>query len=156
MNSFAYKLVLIYDIFERENKLEEILFKAFPTMLTSQILDSYYSKISIPKDVIFPKVCDLIQIDFEGVKYKRNILSRWKITSLNSIIVKNETKLVEEYLQLMINNLYHLQYRLSAKLCNISLQISNLLMSVKVSLLAYMHISNLWRIQLAGLMIYTF
>ena len=115
-DSFAFKLTIFRDICARADVLQEILLKAFSTMLTSLALDYYYSNTSISIVATFDKVCESIGIYFEGAEYKRSVLSKWNMTALKSIIEKNEGKSMEECLQLLIKNLCHLQHRLDAKL----------------------------------------
>lgn len=50
----------------------------------------------------------LIQIYFEKIEYKKNILFKENITTLKFIIEKNEKKLMKKYLQPLIKNFHHL------------------------------------------------
>lgn len=54
----------------------------------------------------------MIQTYFERAEYRKSVLSRWNMTTLKSIIEKNERKLIEEYFQLFIKDLCHLHYGL--------------------------------------------
>lgn len=67
-------------------------------MLTVLVLNYYYSNTNISVAAIFDKVYELIQTYFEKAKYKRSILSNGNLTTLKSIIEKNEGKLMEECL----------------------------------------------------------
>src|SRR6266536_3704738 len=53
---------------------------------------------------------------FEGPEHKRNVLNCWNKTTLRTIISKNPEKSTLEYLQLLINNLRHLQHSLKNNL----------------------------------------
>src|SRR5271157_3473766 len=53
---------------------------------------------------------------FEGAEHKRNILNWWNETTLQTVITKNSEKLTFECLQLLINNLRHLQHSLEDNL----------------------------------------
>ena len=53
---------------------------------------------------------------FEGPEHKRNVLNCWNKTTLRTIISKNPEKSTLEYLQLLINNLRHLQHGLENNL----------------------------------------
>lgn len=75
-NSFSFKLTILYDIYTKADKSQEILLKAFPTILTYLVLDYYYSDTSISTAVILNKVYELIQTYFKGTKYKKSVLSK--------------------------------------------------------------------------------
>ena len=59
-NSFSFKLTIFHDICPKANVPQEILLKAFPTMLTSLGLDYYYLNTNISATATFDKVCELI------------------------------------------------------------------------------------------------
>lgn len=64
------------------------------------------------------------------------------MTILKSIIEKNEGNLMKKYLQLLIKDLYHLQYRLDVEFRTNQFIHNKLLIYVKTSLLVNMHILN--------------
>jgi hypothetical protein len=53
---------------------------------------------------------------FEDVEYRRDILFKWNNSILRSVMTSNESKSVEECLQLLIKQLRHLQHDLNSKL----------------------------------------
>ncbi len=116
-DSFTFKVTIFHDICARADVPHEIKLKAFPTMLTGLALDYYYPNVSISTSVTLDEFSDLIQTYFEGVEYRRNVLSRWNMITLKSIMEKNEGKPMEECLQLIIKDLCHMQYGLHVELC---------------------------------------
>ncbi len=115
-DSFTFMLTIFHDICARADVPHEIKLKTFPKMLTSLALDHYYSNVSISTTVTFDEVCNSIRIYFERKEHRRSVLFRWNITTLKSIMEKNEEKPMEECLQLFIKDLCHLQQRLDVKL----------------------------------------
>lgn len=115
-DSFTFKLTIFYNICARADVPQEILLKAFSIMLTSLTLNYYYSNTRIITIAAFDKVYNSIQIYFKRVEYKRSVLSRQNMTTIKSIIEKNKKKSMQEYLQLLIKDFCHLQYRLDAEL----------------------------------------
>lgn len=95
-NSFNLKLTIFYDICARANILSKILLEVFVTIITSLTSNCYYSNISISITITFNNVCKLIQIYFKKAEYKKNILYKPNMTTLNFIIKKNEEKLIEK------------------------------------------------------------
>lgn len=73
-NSFILQLTIFFDICTRIDISQEILLKAFFTILTGLVLNYYYSNTSRSIAVTFDKVCESIPIYFEEAKYKRSIL----------------------------------------------------------------------------------
>lgn len=75
-NSFLFKLIIFCDICIRVDVLQEILLKAFPTILSGLALDYDYSNTKISTTTTFDEVYESIQTYFEGVEYKKSILSK--------------------------------------------------------------------------------
>ena len=86
-------------------------------MLKGLALDYYYSNVSISTAATFDEICDSIRTYFEGAEHRRSVLSRWNMTTLKSIMEKNEGKPMEECLQLLIKDIRHLQHGLDVELC---------------------------------------
>jgi hypothetical protein len=63
-------------------------------------------------------VCFSMRNYFEDVEYRRDILSKWNNLILKSVMIRsrNESKFIEECLQLLIKDLRHLQHDLNSKL----------------------------------------
>jgi hypothetical protein len=78
--------------------------KAFFTMLKDLALDYYYSNMSTETLITFDEVCFSMRNYFEDVEYRRGILSRWNNLILKSVMTSNESKSVEECLQLLIKH----------------------------------------------------
>jgi hypothetical protein len=53
---------------------------------------------------------------FEEPEYKHSMLNQWNELTLRSVIGKNSGKSTEEYLQLLVKDLRHLQYGLKLEL----------------------------------------
>lgn len=88
-------------------------------MLKGLALDYYYSNVSISGlTTTFDEVCRSMRSYFEGAEYKRSILSKWNGLTLKSIMgdTKNESKTMEECLQLLIKELRHSQHGLDPEL----------------------------------------
>ncbi len=75
-DSFSFKLTIFHDIYARVDAPQDILLKAFPTMLTNLVLDYYYLNTSISIAATFEEVCYSIRTYFKGVEYKRSVLSK--------------------------------------------------------------------------------
>ena len=86
-------------------------------MLRGLALNHYYTNLkSNPLGVPFNKLCKAIYNYFKGPKYKRNILTQWNATKLQTIIDKNTKKLTIECLEILIKDLRHLQHSFNIKL----------------------------------------
>ena len=86
-------------------------------MLRGLALDHYYTNLkSNPLGVPFNKLCKVTRNYFKGPEYKRNILTQWNTTKLQTIIKKNPKKSTTECLQILIKDLQYLQHGLNAKL----------------------------------------
>ena len=114
--SFNYKLRIFYDICKR-SKLPLVGYaKAFLTILKSLIQDNYYNyKLS---GRLFSNIYTHFRDFFEGPSYYYKNLNMQNATILLIIIQENAKNLIKECLQLFINKLYSLKYRLSPSLQN--------------------------------------
>jgi hypothetical protein len=65
--------------------------------------------------IIFDEVCFSMRNYFEDAEYRRDILFKWNNLILRSMMTSNKDKSVEEYLQLLIKQLRHLQHDLNSK-----------------------------------------
>jgi hypothetical protein len=115
-DSFSFKLTISHDMCDCANVSQSAKLKAFSIMLKDLILDYYYSNMSIDILIIFDEICFSMRNYFEDVEYRRDILIKWNNLILKSVITSNESKLVEECLQLLIKQLRHLQHDLNSKL----------------------------------------
>jgi hypothetical protein len=68
--------------------------------------------------ITFNGIYNAIYNYFKGLEYKRGVLTKWNAITLKIVIVKSEGKSIEDCLQLLLNNLRHLQYSLNANLRN--------------------------------------
>ena len=85
-------------------------------MLHSIAFNFYYkNKVTY---VTFDSICNAIYNYFKRLKYKRGVLIKWNIITFKTVIIKSEGKFIEDCLQLLLNNLCHLQYGLNANLHN--------------------------------------
>ena len=85
-------------------------------MLRSLALDHYYTNLKgNPLGAPFNKLCKATRNYFEGPEYKRDILTQWNATKLRTVMDKNTEKSTIECLQILIENLRHLQHGLNIK-----------------------------------------
>jgi hypothetical protein len=107
------------DMCDRIDVSFEVKLKAFFTMLKRLALNYYYAKM-INKiknhSITFDDVCVSMMNYFENVEYKRSLLNKWNNLSLKSVMnrTENEEKSMNEYLQLLIKELRHLQHDLES------------------------------------------
>ena len=66
----------------------------------------------------FDDIYNAIHNHFEGPEYKHRILMKWNAITLKTVIIKNESKSTEDCLQLLLNDLRHLQHSLDTNLHN--------------------------------------
>jgi hypothetical protein len=85
-------------------------------MLYSITLDFYYRNKATY--TTFNSICNAIRNHFKGLEYKRKVLTKWNAITLKIVIIKSEGKSIEDCLQLLLNDLRHLQHGLDANLCN--------------------------------------
>ena len=85
-------------------------------MLRSITLNFYYGNKATY--TTFNSICNAICNYFEGLEYKRRILIKWNAIILKTVIIKSKGKPIEDCLQLLLNDLRHLQYSLNANLRN--------------------------------------
>ena len=85
-------------------------------MLCSITLNFYYENKATY--TTFNSICNAICNHFKGPEYKRGILIKWNAITLKTVIMKNENKSTGDCLQLLLNDLHHLQHGLNANLHN--------------------------------------
>src|SRR6266487_4683570 len=86
-------------------------------MLRGLALDHYYTnRKNVSYALPFEQMIFATRNYFEGPEYKHNVLKRWNKASLQTVITKNPKKSTLECLQLLINDLRHLQHRLEENL----------------------------------------
>ena len=66
----------------------------------------------------FNSIYNTVRNYFKGPEYKCRILVKWNAITLKTVIIKSEGKPIEDCLQLLINDLRHLQYGLNVNLYN--------------------------------------
>jgi hypothetical protein len=119
-DSFSFKLTIFHDMCDRADVPQSAKLKAFFTMLKGLALDYYYSNMftNIMTLIIFDEVCFSMRNYFEDAEYRRGTLSKWNNLILKSVMIRsrNESKFIEECLQLLIKDLRHLQHDLNSKL----------------------------------------
>ena len=85
-------------------------------MLYSITLNFYYkNKVTY---TTFDSIYNAIYNYFKGPEYKRGVLIKWNAITLKTVIIKNKSKSTGDCLQLLLNNLRHLQYGLNTNLYN--------------------------------------
>ena len=115
-DNFNRKLTIFNDLYNRVNIPQEAKIKGFPTMLHGITLNFYYRNKATY--VTFDGICNAIRNHFEGPEYKRRVLTKWNAITLKTVMIKSEGKSTEDCLQLLLNNLRHLQHGLDANLRN--------------------------------------
>jgi hypothetical protein len=116
-DNFDYKLMIFHDLCEKAALPQQAFAQAYSTMLRGLALDHYYTnRKNISHVISFEEMCYATRNYFEGAEHKRNILNRWNETTLQTVITKNPEKSTLECLQLLINNLRHLQHGLENNL----------------------------------------
>ena len=85
-------------------------------MLRSITLNFYYENKATY--TTFNSICNAVRNHFKGPEYKRGVLTKWNAITLKTVIIKNEGKSTGDCLQLLLNDLRHLQHGLDANLRN--------------------------------------
>ena len=85
-------------------------------MLYSITLNFYYKNKAIYTTL--NSICNAVRNHFEGLKYKCRVLIKWNAITLKTVIIKNKSKSTGDCLQLLLNNLHHLQHSLNTNLYN--------------------------------------
>jgi hypothetical protein len=109
--------MIFHDLCEKAALPQQAFAQAYSTMLCGLALDHYYTNRKNVSHVIsFEEMSYATHNYFEGAEHKRNILNRWNETTLRTVITKNPEKSTLECLQLLINDLHHLQHGLENNL----------------------------------------
>ena len=85
-------------------------------MLCSITFNFYYKNKATY--TTFNNIYNAIYNYFKGLKYKHRVLTKWNAIMLKTVIIKSKGKSIEDCLQLLLNNLRHLQHGLNANLYN--------------------------------------
>src|SRR6266568_8665839 len=108
-NNFNFKLIIFIDLYQKADIPKQEFSQAYSTILRGLALDHYYTNLkSNPLSVPFDKLYKATRNYFKGPEYKRDILTQWNATKLQTIINKNTEKLTTECLQILIKDLQHL------------------------------------------------
>src|SRR6202030_871545 len=98
-DNFKFKLTIFTDLCWKANIPKQEFSQAYSTILRGLALNYYYTNLkSNPLGVPFNKLCKAIYNYFKGPEYKRDILTQWNATKLQTIIDKNTKKLTIECL----------------------------------------------------------
>jgi hypothetical protein len=116
-DNFSFKLIMFNDMCDRIDVSLETKLKALSIMLKKLALNYYYENMT-SKDknysITFDDVCVSIMSYFEDAEYKRSILNKWNNITLKTVMSFNESKSMNECLQLLIKELCHLQHDLES------------------------------------------
>jgi hypothetical protein len=116
-DNFSFKLIMFNDMCDRVDVLNEAKLKVFSIMLKRLALNYYYSNVINSKaSLTFDDVCVSITSYFEDAEYRRSILNKWNNITLKTMMSFNESKSMNECLQLLIKELRHLQHELESTL----------------------------------------
>ena len=103
------KLTMFHDICDRIDLPPDARARAFPTILRGLALDRYYSTCT-NRGYSLDNICHIMRQHFEGPEHKRNLTSKWDSLTLKTVISRNQGKSTEDCLQLLIEELTHLQH----------------------------------------------
>ena len=115
-NNFDRKLTIFNNLYNRVGIPQEAKIKGFPTILRGITLNFYYKNKATY--TTFNSIYNTIRNHFKGLEYKRRVLTKWNTITLKTVIIKNKSKSTGNYLQLLLNDLRHLQHSLNANLRN--------------------------------------
>jgi hypothetical protein len=116
-NNFDFKLVIFHDLCGRVGVTKEAKAKAYPIMLQGLARDHYYTNLRrVAQTLPFDQLCNATRNYFEGPEYRRSVLNKWNSTTLRSITDANTGKSSRDCLQLLIQELRHLQHGLDSNL----------------------------------------
>jgi hypothetical protein len=115
-NNFNCKFTIFNDLCDRVDIPQAVKIKGFLIMLRGIALDFYYKNKAIY--ITFDSICNAIRNYFKGLEYKCGVLIKWNAMTLKTVMIKSEGKSIEDCLQLLLNNLRHLQYGFDANLHN--------------------------------------
>jgi hypothetical protein len=119
-DSFSFNLTIFYDMCDCVDVLQSAKLKAFLIMLKDLTFNYYYSNMFINtiNVITCDKVCFFMRNYFEDVKYRRDILFKfkWNNLILKSIMTSNDENFMKKCLQLLIKDLRHSQHDLNSKL----------------------------------------
>ena len=85
-------------------------------MLRGIALNFYYKNKTTY--TTFDSICNAVHNHFKGPEYKRGILIKWNAITFKTVMIKSEGKSTEDCLQLLLNDLRHLQHGLNPNLYN--------------------------------------
>jgi len=115
-DNFDRKLTIFNNFCNRVNIPQVVKIKAFLIILYGIAFNFYYKNKATY--ITFNSIYNTIYNYFKGLEYKRGVLIKWNAITLKTVIIKNEGKSIGDCLQLLLNNLRHLQYGLNANLYN--------------------------------------
>jgi hypothetical protein len=115
-SSFDHKLTIFLDICQYIELPEEVLARAFPTILKGLVQDHFYNNQLSSR--IYKEAYINIRSFFKGPGFHYRNLDKWNTTTLVTITAKDPEKTTFELIQILINNLYKLQYGLAPALRN--------------------------------------
>ena len=115
-DSWNFKLIIFHDMCARAEVSETIKLMTFLIMFKGFALDYYYSNVSTQRLALnFVQTCVLINVYFEDAEYKRNVMIKWNVIFLRSVMIifEHQDKSMHECLQLLIKKFCHLQHDLN-------------------------------------------
>jgi hypothetical protein len=116
-DSFDYKYNVFIDLCEKAELLIDAYFKAFFIMLKEAALKHYYTTCKTdPRMTQLADLCSSVRSTFEGAEYKRSMLTKWNVLSLQQVISKNPDKDTKTCLHLLVEELRTTQMNLDISL----------------------------------------
>ena len=119
-DNFAYKLSICHHFCSKADILYEARSKTFSSMLRGFAFEYYLANVNMLQHATFDQMCNFICSHFEKPNNARNNLIKRYQTTLKLVMTrqKNEEKSMIDRLNILVNDLRHLQHGLSPELQN--------------------------------------
>ena len=119
-DNFVHKLSIFHHFCDKSNIPYEIRSKTFSSMFKSFAFDYYLTNVNMLKHVSLNQLCIFICTHFEKSINVKNNRIKWNQITLKSIMSKqkNEGKSMIDCLNILVNELRHLQHDLNFELQN--------------------------------------
>ena len=119
-DNFGHKFTLFHHFCSKADLPHEVRSKALSFMLKGFALDYYLANVNMLENATLDQACTFISTHFENPDHRRNNLQRWNQTTLKSVMTKpeNQGKSTLDCLEILINDLRHMQHGLAPNLQN--------------------------------------
>ena len=119
-DNFEHKFILFHYFCSKADLFYEIKFKALFFMLKNFALNYYFANVNMQKNVTLNQTCIFISIHLENLDHRKNNLQKRNQITLKSMMTKseNQNKFTLNCLEILINNLRHMQHDFAFNLQN--------------------------------------